>query len=59
VYGGSLVTSLTLTIIGNGQVNKAVTRYNDMLSQPRIGLSASPIPMTGQIAVGAGVSLGF
>ncbi len=59
VNGGSLVTSLTLTLIGNGQVNKAVTRYNKMLSQPRVGLSASPIPVTGQMAVGAGVSLRF
>ncbi|WP_018618607.1 hypothetical protein [Spirosoma luteum] len=59
VYGGSLVASLTLTLVGNGQVNKAVTRYNEMLIQPRVGLSASPIPMTGQTAIGAGVSLGF
>ena len=59
VYGGSLVASLTLTIIGNGQVNKAVSRYNAMLSQPRVGLSVSPIPLTGQTALGAGVSLGF
>lgn len=59
VYGGSLVASLTLTLVGNGQVNKAVTRYNEMLIQPRVGLSVSPIPMTGQAALGAGVSLGF
>lgn len=59
VYGGSLVASLTLTLVGNGQVNKAVSRYNEMLSQPRVGLSASPIPMTGQMALGVGVSLGF
>ena len=59
VYGSSLVASLTLTFVGNGQVKKAVTRYNEMLSQPRVGLSASPILMTGQMAIGAGVSLGF
>lgn len=59
VYGGSIVASLTLSIIGNGQVNKAVTRYNTMLRQPRVGLSMAPIPLTGQPTVGAGVSWGF
>ncbi|MFD2571385.1 hypothetical protein ACFSUS_12120 [Spirosoma soli] len=59
VYGGSIAATLTFTIIGNGQVNKAVTRYNQMLRQPRVGFSLSSIPLTGQAAVGAGVSWGF
>jgi hypothetical protein len=59
IYGGSIAASLTFSIIGNGQVNKAVTRYNAMLRQPRIGLSVAPIPLTSQTAVGAGVAWGF
>lgn len=59
VLGGSVVASLTFSIIGNGQVNKAVSRYNQMLRQPRVGMSVMPVPLTGQAAVGAGVSWGF
>ncbi len=59
VLGGSAVASLTFSIIGNGQVNKAVSRYNQMLRQPRVGMSIAPVPLTGQAAVGAGVSWGF
>lgn len=59
VYGGSIAASLTLSIIGNIQVSKAVTRYNEMLRQPRIGMSVAPVPLTGQVAVGAGVAWGF
>ena len=59
VYGGSVVASLTLGIIGNSQVNKAVGRYNEMMRQPRVGLSAAPVLLTGQYALGAGVSWGF
>ncbi len=59
VYGGSVVASLTLGIIGNSQVNKAVGRYNEMMRQPRVGVSAAPIPLTGQYALGAGISWGF
>lgn len=59
VYGGSIVASLTLSIIGNSQVNKAVIRYNEMLRQPRIGLSVVPVPFTGQTAVGAGLAWSF
>ncbi|GAB3034237.1 hypothetical protein [Spirosoma pulveris] len=59
VYGGSIAASLTLSIIGNGQVNKAVTRYNELLRQPRVGMSLAPVPVTGQLAAGVGVSLGF
>lgn len=59
VYGGSIAASLTLSIIGNGQVNKAVTRYNELLRQPRVGMSLAPVPLTGQLAAGVGVSLGF
>ena len=59
VYGGSIVASLTLSIIGNGQINKAVTRYNELLRQPRMGVSLAPIPLTGQLAAGLGVSYGF
>jgi hypothetical protein len=59
VYGGSIAASLTLSIIGNGQINKAVTRYNELLRQPRMGLSVAPIPLTGQAAIGVGVSYGF
>lgn len=59
VLGGSAAVSLTFSIIGNGQVNKAVSRYNQMLRQPRVGMFISPVPLTGQTAVGAGVSWGF
>ncbi|RIV22482.1 hypothetical protein DYU11_15815 [Fibrisoma montanum] len=58
VYGGSIAAALTFTIIGNGQVNKAVTRYNQLLRQPRVGLSTAPMP-NGQVAVGVGVAYGF
>lgn len=59
VYGGSIAASLTLSIIGNGQINKAVTRYNELLRQPRMGVSFAPVPLTGQLAAGVGVSYGF
>ncbi|GAB2596943.1 hypothetical protein [Spirosoma areae] len=59
VYGGSIAASLTLSIIGNRQVNKAVTRYNEMLRQPRIGFSAAPVSLTGRTAVGAGIAWSF
>ncbi|QDK83012.1 hypothetical protein EXU85_32155 [Spirosoma sp. KCTC 42546] len=59
VYGGSIAASLTLSIIGNSQVNKAVKRYNEMLRQPRIGFSADPVSLTGRTAIGVGISLGF
>ncbi|QMW01751.1 hypothetical protein [Spirosoma foliorum] len=59
VYGGSIAASLTLAIIGNGQVSKAVTRYNEMLRQPRVSISAAQTPITGQFAVGAGLSWSF
>lgn len=59
VYGGSIVASLALSIIGNGQINKAVTRYNELLRQPRMGVSLAPIPLTGQVAAGVGLSYGF
>lgn len=59
VYGGSVAAALTFTIIGNSQVNKAVTRYNQLLRQPRVGASIMPVPLTGQVAVGAGLTWGF
>ncbi|SOD95386.1 hypothetical protein [Spirosoma fluviale] len=59
IYGGSIAASLTLSIVGNGQINKAVTRYNDLLRQPRIGMSLAPVPLTGSLAAGVGVSYGF
>lgn len=59
VYGGSIAASLTLLIIGNSQVQKAVTRYNEMLRQPRLGLSVAPIPLTGQVATGAAITWRF
>lgn len=59
VFGGSVVASLTFNVIGNSQVNKAVTRYNQMLRQPRVGMSVAPVPLTGQAAVGAGVAWRF
>ena len=59
VFGGSMAASLTFSIIGNGQVNKAVSRYNQMLRQPRVGVFIMPVPLTGQAAVGAGVTLKF
>lgn len=59
VLGGSAAASLTFIIIGTGQVNKAVTRYNELLRQPRVGLFATPVSLTGQVAPGAGVSWSF
>jgi hypothetical protein len=59
VYGGSIVASVALAMVANGHVNKAVTRYNELLRQPRVGLSVAPVPLTGQAAVGAGVSWKF
>lgn len=61
VFGGSIVASLTFSIIGNSQVNKAVSRYNQMLRQPRVsvGMSVAPVPLTGQTAVGAGMAWQF
>ncbi len=59
IYGGSIAASLTLSIVGNSQINKAVIRYNALLSQPRMGLSLAPVSLTGQMAVGLGVSYGF
>ncbi len=59
VYAGSIAASLTLSIIGNSQVNKAVTRYNGLLRQPRVGVSVAPVPLTGQAAVGAGLAWSF
>lgn len=59
VLGGSAAASLTFSIIGNSQVNKAVSRYNQMLRQPRVGLSVAPVPLTGQVAAGAGVVWSF
>ena len=59
VYGSTIAASLTLSIIGNGHVNKAVTRYNELLRQPRIGLAVDPVPLTGQAALGAGITLRF
>lgn len=59
LYGSTIATSLTLSIIGNSQVNKAVMRYNELLRQPRVGLSIAPVSVTGQVAVGAGIAWGF
>lgn len=59
VAGGSVVASLTMSIIGNSQVYKAVTRYNEMLRQPRLGVSVVPVPLTGQVAVGSGIAWSF
>ncbi len=59
VYGGSIAASLTLSIIGNSQVNKAVTRYNQLLRQPRIGMSVAPVSLTGRGAAGIGVAWSF
>lgn len=59
VFGGSVAATLTFTIIGNSHVNKGVTRYNQLLRQPRVGFSAVPVSATGQMAVGPGVSWGF
>ncbi|QJW88224.1 hypothetical protein HNV11_01930 [Spirosoma taeanense] len=61
VYGGSIAASLAFVIIGNGQVNKAVSRYNEMLQQPRVGVgvSVAPVPLTGHAAVGVGAAWRF
>lgn len=59
VYGSSVAASLTFSAIGNGQVNKAVTRYNQLLRQPRVGFSVAPVLPTGRSSVGVGVAWGF
>lgn len=59
VTGVSIAASVTFTIIGNSQVNKAVLRYNEMLRQPRLGLSITPVPGVGQYAVGPGITWSF
>ena len=59
VSGSSFAAAITLSIIGNGQVNKAVNRYNQLLRQPRLGMSVIPVPLTGQVAVGTGIALTF
>lgn len=59
VSGASFAASITFTIIGNSQVNKAAMRYNELLRQPRIGMSISPLPGTGQYAVGPGITWSF
>lgn len=59
VYGSSIGATLAFTIIGNSHVNKAVTRYNEMLRQPRLGMSIAPVTLTGQLAVGAGLAWSF
>ena len=59
IYGSTVAVSLTLSIIGNSQINKAVTRYNQLLRQPRIGMAISPVPLTGQLATGAGIAWSF
>ena len=59
ITGGSVAVSLTLSIIGNAKVNKAVTRYNQLLRQPRVGLSVAPVSLTGQAAVGGGIAWTF
>lgn len=59
VYGSSIGASLTFLAIGSGHVNKAVTRYNEMLRQPRVGMSVAPIPLTGSQAIGVGVACRF
>lgn len=59
VLGGSAAATLTFSIIGNGHVNKAVTRYNQLLRQPRVGVSLAPVPLTGQVAAGAGLVWSF
>lgn len=59
VYGSSIAATLTLSIIGNGQVNKAVTRYNELLRQPRVGLFIDPVSITGSRAIGVGLAYDF
>ena len=59
VFGGTIAASVTFTIIGNSQVNKAVMRYNELLRQPRIGVSVIAIPGTGQYTVGPGIAWSF
>jgi len=59
IYGGSIVASVALSMVANGHVNKAVTRYNELLRQPRVGLSVAPVPLTGQAALGAGIAWKF
>ncbi len=59
VYGSTVAASLTFFIIGNSQVNKAVSRYNEMLRLPRVGMSVTPVPLTGQTAAGAGIAWSF
>ncbi|MGA0559587.1 hypothetical protein ACO2Q8_23205 [Larkinella sp. VNQ87] len=56
VYFGSIGVTLGLTLIGNGQVRKAVTQYNRTLALTRLGFSAQPLPGTTQTALGFSLS---
>ena len=59
VYGSSIAASLTFSVVGNSHVNRAVARYNELMRQPRVGLSVTPVPLTGQATLGAGIAWGF
>ncbi|MGV3558281.1 hypothetical protein [Larkinella arboricola] len=52
VYFGSIGITLGLSLIGNGQVKKAVNEYNRALANARFGLSAQPVNGTTQTALG-------
>jgi len=58
IYFGSLIASVGFTMLSNHQVNKAVKRYNALVSAPRVGLMV--IPREGNdtiVGVGMVVSL--
>ncbi|MFD1140741.1 hypothetical protein ACFQ4C_06465 [Larkinella insperata] len=52
VYFGSIGVTLGLSLIGNGQVKKAVNEYNRSLASARFGFSAQPINGTTHTALG-------
>lgn len=56
IYVGSLVASIGFSLISNHQVDSAVRRYNTVLRDGRIGLSAQPTPLGGA-AVGLGLTV--
>ncbi len=60
VYGVSVAGSLAFTLIGNGQIGKAVSAYNRRLAGvPSVGLSVVPTLPTQSVAVGPSVSWRF
>lgn len=58
VFGGTLVAGLSLNIVRNSIVRRAVVRYNKHLPRAAFGVVAEPLP-TGNAAPGLGLSVKF